>query len=215
MLSTKNISAEGSRYSKTLVPGSQSVKVGAISLAKGYDVDSLKLIYDLEGPDMGEDFEGFLVNFEDKDGPRHKGQIGRVKASQYDYKDGTTKGGKPVKRDQGILQSLLVLAKALNKEEELNALEADTIEDFVDGANRVLVGDTYINMVIAGKTYEKGGYTKYELFIPYGRDGKYAMEAMGVKDSKLMEFDLALHIIKAKPAEPVEEFEPKHSTFTL
>lgn len=217
MLSTKNITTDSSRNSKTLLPGVNEVKINSISLVKGYDADSYKVILDLEGPEIGEGFEGFLTDYEDKDSPRHLGQIGRVRLSQYDYKDGATKSGKPVKRDQGILQSLLVLAKTMGKEEDLNKVEADTIEEFVAEANTVLSGDTYFNVVLGGKTYEKGGYTKYDLFIPYGRDGKFSMEAIGVKDSKLMEYDPKIHIVQTKAAETVETFEPvqKHSSFQL
>lgn len=218
MLSTKNISTESSRTSKNLNPGTQAVKINSISLAKGYELDSLRVILDLEGPDMGEDFEGFPVTFGDNIGPKSKGQVGKVRMSQFDYKDGVTKSGRPVKRDQGILQSLMVLSKALGKDEELNKVEADTIEEFVEEANTVLSGDTYINIVLGGKAYIKNGYTKYDLFIPFGKDGKFSFEAIGVKDSNLMEFNPDVHIIKLK-TEEVKSFEPTEqkntSSFSL
>lgn len=217
MLSTKNIT-EVKSVSKTLVPGKQSIKINSITLGKGYEANSYNVYINAEGPDQGEDFEGFLVNFNDKTGPRFKGQIGRIRLSQYAYNDGVTKTGVKVNRDQNILRGLMSLATALGKKEDLDTIESNDIEDFVSQASTVLSGETFINAIVAGKTYDKGGYTQYDLYFPPNKDNKYAYENMSVDstDSKLITYDPTIHIthkmVSASPTQHVESFEPTTDT---
>lgn len=207
MLSTKNIT-ETSRFSKTLNPGKHTVKLNSISLSQGYEADSYNVHLHVEGPDLGSEFEGFFVNPEDKNGPRYKGQIGRIRLSPFAYKDGVTKTGRKVSRDQNILQGLKALSKALGKEAQLDAIEAETIEEFVDQASQVLSGPDYFNIVAGGKQYERNGYKQYDLFVPNSKDGKYGFEPLDVKESRLMTFDPAIHITGVSNAKPVDSFEP-------
>lgn len=209
MLSTKDIQ-ETSRVPKTLIPGLQKVKINSITLGPGYDQGSYYVHLNVEGPDMGPDFEGFFKDAATKSGPRYAGQIGRVRLYPFAYKDGETKTGIPVSRDQSILRGLVGLSNALGKRELVDAIQANTIEDFVAQASRVLSGPTMINMVLGGKTYEKNGYTQYDLFIPIDKTGKvgYELPTVDPAKSKLMTYDPSVHIVGSKPATPVESFEP-------
>lgn len=209
MLSTKDIQ-ETSRVPKTLTPGEQKVKINSITLGQGYESGSYNVYLNVEGPDLGTDFEGFFKDSESKSGPRYAGQIGRVRLYPFAYKDGVTKGGTPVSRDQSILKGLVGLSTALGKRAEVDAIKANTIEDFVAQASVVLAGPTFLNMVLGGKTYEKGGYTQYDLFIPIDKTGKVGFELATVDKakSKLMVYDASTHIIGGKAAAPVQSFEP-------
>ena len=208
MLSTKSV-VEVSSKSKTLTPGLHKVKINNITLQPTpYDQTQYNVNLNVEGEDLGENFEGFLSDPANPSSPRYKGQIGRVGLSQYAYKDAVLKTGTEISRDQSILRALNGLAKALNKKDQLDTIEANSIEEFVEEADKVLSGPTYINMVIAGKAYEnKQGYTAYNLFVAAAKDGKYGYEQDGVKDSKLVEFNPNVHIVGLKPKE-VESFTP-------
>lgn len=209
MLSTANI-VETSRVPKTLVPGEQLVKINSITLGAGYEAGSYNVYLNVEGPNMGPDFEGFFKDAQAKSGPRYAGQIGRVRLYPFAYKDGVTKSGIQVDRDQSILKGLVGLASPLGKRDKIDAIKASTIEDFVAQASDVLAGPAPIRMVIGGKTYEKGGYTQYDLFIPIDKTGKVGFELKDTDPakSKLMAYDAATHIVGGKAAAPVASFEP-------
>ncbi len=213
MLSTKNV-VESSSKSKTLTPGEHKVKINNITLqATPYDANSYNINLNVEGEDLGEAFEGFLSDPANPSSPRYKGQIGRVGLSQWAYKDGTTKTGVEISRDQSILRALNSLAIALGKKEQLDTIDVNTIEEFVEEADKVLSGDIFINLIVAGKEYtNKQGYPAYNLFIPPAKDGKYPYEAVGVKESKFMEFNPAVHIVgKPKTVEGFEAADTKAS----
>lgn len=215
MLSTKNIPE--SKQAKTFGPGNHKAKVNRIELAAGYNPGSYNVYLHLEGEDQGADFEGFFIDAESKSGPRYKGQVGRVRMSAYAFEDGVTKSGIKVNRDQSILRGLMNIAKVLGKQDQLNLVEADTIEEYVPLASKVLAGDTFINWCIAGKEYERGGYTNYDLFLPNSKNNEFAYEADGVSNSKLMKFDRNIHITGKVAAKTVDSFEatPGNDDFSL
>src|SRR5881398_1434599 len=101
MLSTKNIS-QSANLPKTLNPGTHVVTIRSIELGKGYEPESYHVNLNVVGPDLGDDFEGFLLDKNDPSGLRFRGQIGRVAMSQFAYKDGVTKTGYKKNRDQDI-----------------------------------------------------------------------------------------------------------------
>ena len=77
---------------KTLSPGEHTVKINSIGLESvSYKAGAYHLILNVEGPDMGSEFEGFLVDKDKPTGPRYKGQIGKVKFGFYPFSDGETK----------------------------------------------------------------------------------------------------------------------------
>ncbi len=62
---------------------------------------------------------------------------------------------------------MIFLSEVLNKRDDLDNIEADTVEEFMVSANSVLSGDTYINACIGGREWEnKEGYINYDLFLP-------------------------------------------------
>lgn len=212
MLSTKNIPATTTSKAKNLSPGNQLCKVNSVALEQGYNLGSYKLILNLEGPDLGPDFEGFLVDVNNPNGPRYAGQVGKVRFYQYQYED---KPSLKISRDTSILTSLKHLAAALGKEEMLDSISAKTIEEFVASANNVLSGPTFINFCIGGKEYkDKNGYTKHDLFIPAYKNGEAGLAGINSK-IKLATFNEATHIVKMKEAAPVEAFEPAVDDFDL
>lgn len=205
-LNTKDIKTGGSGGpSKTLEPGNQQCKINGVELeefklkAGGYN-----LILHMEGPDLGPSFEGFFINKDDEALGRHKGAVGRVKASEWAFADGTTKTGVEVSRDQDILKFIKTLCTALGKE-ALAWLDAqdekhDTIESLITAFNTEQpFKDKYLNYCLAGKEWkDKNGYIRYDLFIPKFVKNGVPFEAVNAKPSKLIKYNEADHLKKLK-----------------
>jgi len=137
----------------------------------------------------------------DKDDPtkgNHKGQVGRVKASQYAFADGETKSGIKIQRDRSMLIFLQNLCKALDVNEWFTSQDGkhDTIEDFVKGFNADQpFKDIYLDMCIAGKEYmSKSGYTNYDMWLPKSSKNGYAFSAE--ESGKTLIFDENDHLKK-------------------
>lgn len=215
MLSTKNLPEEsGSFIKKTLSPGNHIVRLYDIKLEPGFSAGQLVLTLYVVGPDMGPEFDGFLMDPNNPNGAKFAGQVGRVKHGYYAFEDGTTKTGKAVNRDQSILQAIDRLATALGVREKVSEINANTIEQFVTLAKPHLVNGSLLEMCIAGKPYtNKGGYKDYGLFMPYAKDKKYPYATAGAANSNVIVFDPATHILKEKAAQAVESFEPANNDF--
>ena len=201
MISTKDVQATSSSPKKTLSPGEHTVKINSIALESvSYKAGAYHLILNVEGPDMGSEFEGFLVDKDKPNGARYKGQIGKVKFGFYPFSDGETKTGIKISRDLSILRAIQQLCIAGNKLEWFE--EADgkfaTIEDFVKAASTIISDDTLFNMCLNGKEYEKNGYINYDLFLPKSSKEAYALESAAASPSKLISYNPELHIKKAK-----------------
>jgi hypothetical protein len=208
MISTKDVQATSSSPKKTLSPGEHTLKINSIALESvSYKAGAYHLMLNVEGPDMGPSFEGFLLDKDKPNGGRYKGQIGKVKFGFYPFSDGETKTGIKINRDLSILRAVQQLCIAGNKLEWFE--EADgkfaTIEEFVKGANVVLADGTLFNMCVNGKEYESKGYINYDLFLPKSSKDAYALESASASPSKLIKYNPELHIKKIK-VENVESF---------
>src|SRR5690242_5180162 len=79
---------------KTLQPGNTVAKINSVSLEEfKFKPGGYHLVMSLEGKDLGASFEGFFINKDKKELGRHKGQVGKVKASEWAFADSTTKTG--------------------------------------------------------------------------------------------------------------------------
>jgi hypothetical protein len=208
MISTKDVQATSSSPKKTLSPGAHTLKINSIALESvSYKEGAYHLMLNVEGPDMGSSFEGFLLDKDKPNGGRYKGQIGKVKFGFYPFSDGETKTGIKINRDLSILRAVQQLCIAGNKLEWFE--EADgkfaTIEEFVKGANVVLADGTLFNMCVNGKEYESKGYINYDLFLPKSSKDAYALESASASPSKLIAYNPELHIKKIK-VDNVESF---------
>ena len=168
MLSTKDLKVASGKTPKTLRPGNAIAKVLGISLQpQKSNPDAYFLVLNLEGEDQGPEFEGFLYDSDKPELGRAKGQVGRVKFSQYSYKDMTTKSGYVMKRDNQIVRDILSVAIALGVREQLDQIEEQTIERFVDKASKILNNGKYLYWCIGGSAYMKdNGNKDYTLYLP-------------------------------------------------
>jgi hypothetical protein len=210
MLSTKNLQTGGGGVSKTINPGNVTAKILKITLDEfKFKPGAYHLVLHLEGEPMGDDFEGFMIDKDNPDAGRHKGQVGRVRASEWAYADGETKSGIPVSRDTEILKTIKNLCDALgcgawfHSQDDKHA----TIEDFVTKMNEdAPYKNVFLDWCVAGKEYQsKQGYTNYDLFLPKFNKGSVPYELSEKNSGKLIMFDASVHL-KRVESKPVENF---------
>jgi hypothetical protein len=211
-LDTTNIKAGGEGgLPKTLRPGNLTCKINSMIVEEfkpkpGY----FHIILGLEGPDMGPDFEGFWVDKFNEALGRYKGQVGRVKAGEWAFSDGTTKSGIEISRDTEMLKFLKNICVAFDCNDWLIGQNGkhETVESLIEQFNKDKPsGDNTAEFCLAGKEYtNKGGYPDFDLFLPkYSKDGP----AFG---KKAVVFNPETHIKKKKEDVAVTEFESDINT---
>lgn len=209
-LSTKDIKVGGEGVVKTLEPGNHLCKINNVTLEEfKFKEGAYNIILNVEGEDLGADFEGFYL---DKDKPelgRYAGKVGTVKLAEWAFADGETKSGIAVNRDQEMLKALKQFCMNTGCMAWLDKQEGkhDTIESFFKALDKDKpFKGTFYNFCIAGKEYtNKGGYTGYELYLPkYSKEG-ISLESTTASPSKLLKFKPEDHI-KKKKVETVTEF---------
>ena len=209
-LSTKDIKVGGEGVVKTLEPGNHLCKINNVTLEEfKFKEGAYNIILNVEGEDLGADFEGFYL---DKDKPelgRYSGKVGTVKLAEWAFADGETKSGIAVNRDQEMLKALKQFCMNTGCMAWLDKQEGkhDTIESFFKALDKDKpFKGTFYNFCIAGKEYtNKGGYTGYELYLPkYSKEG-ISLESTTASPSKLLKFKPEDHI-KKKKVETVTEF---------
>jgi hypothetical protein len=205
-LSTKNIPVAS--VSKTFKPGNIYARLSGITHERdNYIIGGLIVKLYLEGPDLGDGFEGFYIDPNNHTKGRYKGQIGTVAASQYSFKDAMVNGRK-IERDVEILRFISELSKAMGKEDTINSLEAETIEEYIELTNAILTTeDAWLYWTLGGKEYEKGGYTNYGLFLVKS-DHKIDKFSFGPSKEDVIKFNPETHIVKKKKkeVETISEF---------
>jgi hypothetical protein len=123
-------------------------------------------------------------------GPKYQGQVGRVRFSPYPFKDATLNNGNEISRDTEVLKAMVFLAEVVNKRSELDAIEANTIEDFMAKASKVCADTGYINACLGAREWEnKEGYVNNDLFLPKRSRNGVPLEALDTENSNLLTFD--------------------------
>lgn len=210
MLSTKNVRPQEGNVPKTLQPGTVKAHVYDIQLQPGYNADSYHLMIYLEGEPVGEGFQGFLRDKDDPNKGNFEGQVGRVKFSQWAYEDKVLpKTGQQISRDHSIIQALMRLCTAQGTLDQLNDINANDIEEFVEKARPIVSNDTYMYFTIGGREYKnKEGYMNFDLHLVKPAGKKYSVAA---DEGDVVPFEALTHIVpeKKKTAEGSESFEPQ------
>lgn len=189
MISTKNV--KSNNLGPVLSPGNHKVKINSIVLEQTpYDKESFNLNLNVESEPIGGEFQGFLVDPNNQNGPRYKGQVARVRMSPYAYKDTVLPSGRKISKDDEIVRALAFVADVMGKRKEVDMVEASTIEEFVKSCNTILSGPTYINACIGGREWQnKEGYTNVDLSLPRISKEGVPLEALDVESSRLFTFD--------------------------
>jgi hypothetical protein len=216
MLNTKDMSVGSGKARPLMGPGNNQVRINSITFDQTpYDKDAYNVNLHMETKPMGGDFEGFFRDKDNEASGRYEGQIGRVRVSPFPFKDTTLPSGREISRDQEILKSMIFLGEVLNKRDDLDSIEAETMEDFISQCNTLFSNSDYFNVCLASREWEnKEGYINNDLYLPkLSKDG-IPMEALDTENSRLIEFNAGTHVkpvIKkdAPSSNGQSNFEPK------
>jgi hypothetical protein len=217
-ISTKNVkptSAEGTP--KTITPGNITAKINKIEVVPfPWDGDNKglpEIILHLETKAI----PGFTGFARDKDNPaagNYEGQVGKVKAGAWPFKDFVGEKG-TITKEQKMMSFLGDLTKALGLSEWFLAQDDkfETVEQLVQAMDTSKVfKDKFLNWCIAGSEYKnKQNYTAYNLYLPRFEYQKAPFEAVSTpkEKSKLIKFDPenSAHLYRSKKkTENVDEF---------
>ena len=214
-LSTSDLPEGGTGLSKTFGPGNQKLKINSVKLEPFKFIEGAHhLMLNCETEKI-ESFEGFMIDKDDSSKGNYEGQIGRVKASQYAFADGTTKTGIQVYRDKSLLLFMRNLCKALECEDWFNAQDNkhDTIEEFIEAFDKdAPFSGKWLDICVAGKEYQnKSGYMAYDMWIP--KPIKGALSFSKADSGKTMKFNEADHLTKMQ-IKPIEDFDTDEDLVT-
>ena len=205
MLNTKDMSAGSGRPKPVMGPGNQVVRINSVTFDKTpYDSEAYNIMLHVETKPVEGEFEGFYRDMNDQSKGRYEGQVGRVRMSPYPYKDATLQSGREVNRDQEVLKSMIFLSEQLNKRDELDSIEADTIDDFMNQAAKVFANSDFFNACIGSREWEsKEGYINDDLYLPRVSKDGVPVEVIDAENSRLMTFNTDTHVRKlVKKEEP-------------
>jgi hypothetical protein len=200
MLNTKDMSAGSGRPKPVMSPGNHKVKINSITFDKTpYDSEAYNIMLHVETEPVTGDFEGFYRDVNNQSLGRYEGQVGRIRISPFPFKSTTLPSGREINRDQEVLKSMITLAETLNMRDELDSVEAETIEDFMKECNTLFTngekGSNFINICAGSREWEnKEGYINDDLYLPRMSKDGIPMEAIDTENSRLLSFDKATHV---------------------
>lgn len=203
MFSTKGQEVkQGGGVQKSLQPGVVYAHIFSASVRESKNTGKKALELVLEGPAL-ENFEGWTIEKGNENGPKFKGQSARVSASMWiDTYNETS----PSKNE--IMNKLSIIAVELGLKDELDAISASSIEDWVAQVSKLLQGkDLYF--FLKGQEEEYNGKTIVKLSLP---KFKFA----NADETKLDKFDKNnQYHYKALQNKPVAGFEPVNDDFNM
>ena len=210
MFSTKNVSAN--RVSPVIGPGNHKVKINSLSFdPTPYDPQAFNIVLNVETEPINGEFQGLLVDQRNPNGARYQGQVGRVRMSPYPYKDADLESGRKISRDQEIVKAIAFLADVTGKRDEVDMIEADSIDQFMNACKQIFKNTDYINACIGGREWENNdGYVNVDLHLPRLSKAGLPLEAVGSTAGRLLTFSYDEHVRKLvkKQASTVGGFEP-------
>ena len=221
MLNTKDMQVGSGKARPVLGPGNHEIRINKITYdVTPYDKDAHNIMLHVESKPVGGEFEGFLRDQSNPALGRYEGQVGRVRMTPYPFKDATLPSGREINKDQEILKSMIFLGEVLNMREDLDSIEAETIEDFMTECASLFSnqekGSAWINSCLASREWEnKEGYVNNDLYIPrISKDGA-GLEKLDVENSRLLKFDTSMHVRPVVKKETANQsFEPKQNGST-
>jgi hypothetical protein len=192
MLSTSGMSAGSGKEKPVIGPGNQVVKINSITFdVTPYAADAFNIMLHVESEPIEGEFQGFLVDPNNPNSPRYAGQVGRVRFSQYAYKDTILPNGNEISRDTEVMKAMIFLSEQIGKRTELDAIQASTIEEFMLKCNAVLSGPTFMNVCLGTREWEnKEGYINNDLYLPKLSKAGIPLEALGVENSRLIKYNV-------------------------
>lgn len=192
----------GGGPSKSLQPGVVYAHINSGQLRTSNKGDKKSLELYLEGPEL-EGFEGWPISKDNPEGPKYKGQTGRIGATIWTDEFNNSN----VSRNE-IMYKLTIIATELGLRDELNQIQASSIEDWVKQALDLVKGKK-LYWFLKGTEEEYNGKTIIKLSLP-----KYKFVA--AEEDKLDKFDKTnKYHYKALDSKPISSFEPAANDFEM
>jgi len=211
-IGTKAVKVGGGALPKTFMPGNHTCKINNIRLdrpafAKDGE-DMYYLVLDLETESLGESFEGFFIDKDDESKGRYLGQTGRIKTSQWPYKDSEWQG-----KTWSMVDEIIKFLKSICITMDSDWMDKadgkfDTIEQMVEAFNKQApFKDTFFSWCIGGQQVPgDDGYPKYFMHLPKFSRGSKLFTSVD-DDADLLEYDKALHLqVKGEAPVTVKNF---------
>ncbi len=209
-LSTKEVKTGGEGgLPKTIQPSNVKAQILSIRLDQPEFLkkeNGYFLVMEMETTKPELDFVGFLLNKELPDGGNHEGQVGKVKSSNWSYRDGKTPKGIEISRDNEIMKFVKNLCESMGMMQWWDDSDEkfDTIEQFIEAFNQDKpFKGKFIDWCIGGREYQKkdSEYKGYDLYLPkFSKDGAPFKGDHETK-KKLLVYDADKHIIIEKEKE--------------
>lgn len=204
-LGTKSVKVGGGSLPKSFSPGNHECKINEVRLKRPPFAKQGEVQYyiemDLEtAPIAG--LEGFLIDSKDESKGRYLGQTGRVKSSEWPYKDSSWQG-KTWDMNEEIMKFIKSLCITM-KSDWMDKADGvyDTIEDLVEAFNNEApFKDVMFAWCIGGQQVQgDDGYPKYYMHLPKYTKGS-ELFTLADDDDSILIYDKALHL-KVKGGAP-------------
>lgn len=193
---------QGGGSSKSFQPGVVYAHINNAQLRTSNKGDKKVLELYLEGPEL-ENFEGWPIDKDNPDGPKYKGQTARVSATMWTDEFNNTN----ISRNE-IMYKLSIIATELGLRDELNRIEATTIDEWVKEVVSLVKGKK-LYFFLKGTEEEYNGKTIVKLSLP-----KYKF--CGSDETRVEKFDKNnKYHYKALPTKSVSSFEPATDDFEM
>ena len=202
MFSTKGQEVKGGSISKSMQPGIVYAHIysGHLRTSNKGDKKSLELM--IETPAI-KDFEGWPIDRNDPEGAKYMGQTGKLNATMWtdQFNNGNISNNE-------IMYKLTIIATELGLKDELNGIEAKTIDEWVEKVVNLVKGKN-LYWFVRGTEEEYNGKTIIKLSLP-----KYKF--CSTNEEKLDKFDKTnTWHYKALATKPVSSFEPATDEFDV
>jgi len=193
---------QGGGISKTFQPGVVYAHIYDAKVKESKNTGKKCLELTLEGPEL-ENFEGWLVDRNNENGPKFKGQSARVISTSW-----TDQHNEVNVMKNEIMYKLTIISEQLGLRDELNAISAATLEEWVEKAVNILKGhDMYF--FLKGTEEEYNGKTIIKLSLP-----RYKF--CSTDEDRLDKFDKKnQYHYKALQTKPISGFSPASDDFEM
>jgi hypothetical protein len=170
--------------------------------------DELQIIVTLEGPDEGDDFEGFPIDPQNPEVGRYRGKIANVRAQRFVFETRAIKGtDKIIERDASLYEWISEFLDSMGKLQAVVALGKTYFspEQYLETAASYLIdSENWGKFTIGGEAYvNKNGRDSWRLFFPrkVGNKKPFArVSDESVTPESLMEFNPKYHLVAKKGA---------------
>jgi hypothetical protein len=203
MFSTKGQEVkQGGGVQKSLQPGVVYAHIFSASVKESKNTGKKSLELILEGPAL-ENFEGWSIEKGNDAGPKFKGQSARVSATMWIDSSGETS---PSKNE--IMNKLSIIAVELGLKDELDQINASSIEDWVAQVAKLVAGKN-LYFFLKGQEEEYNGKTIVKLSLPKFKYASAYEDKLDVYDRNNQ------YHFKALQNKPVAGFEPVNDDFNM